>query len=158
MERVPKVTMNDGIRVTIRISPLRAPSAAGTVIARMSAIPGDPPSTVLKAYKYPATATSAPTDRSNSPAIISRVTPIDIVPVRVAALIMPEIERRVRKFGTKAEHRTKTTTSVSSGPRIGESAIARLSGWDQGVARLTEGLISIFSFAGGGAWVGGGGG
>src|SRR4030067_2445134 len=141
MERFPRVTMKDGIRLTIRISPLRAPRAAGIVIARISAIPGDPPSTVLKAYKYPATATSAPTDRSNSPAIISRVTPIAIVPVRVAALIMPEIERRVRKFGTKAEHRTKTTISVRSGPRMGESANPRRSGRDQGVARLTEALI-----------------
>src|SRR4030067_1773060 len=126
MDRVPKVTMKDGIRLTIRISPLRPPSAAGIVIARISAIPADPPSTVLKAYKYPATATSAPTDRSNSPSIINRVTPIATEPVRVAALIMPEIERRVRKFGTKAEHRTKTTTSVSSGPRMGEARHGRL--------------------------------
>ena len=65
-------------------------------------------------------AMTGPTERSNSPAIINCVTPMAMMPVSVAALTMPAIERSVKKLGTKSAKSTKTAISVTPGPKAGE--------------------------------------
>jgi hypothetical protein len=51
--------------------------------------------------------------------------PTVTMPVKVAALRMPDNERMVRKWGTVAQRRLKTATVVIKGPAIGESNILR---------------------------------
>src|SRR4030042_1458253 len=107
--------MNDGIRVAIRIRPLRAPSTAG--INRASSNPSrGVPLAACCPNRYPPIAIIEPTERSNSPEIISRVTPMVTTPVRVAALRMPETVRSDRKLDATTENRRKIAIQVASGP------------------------------------------
>src|SRR3990172_1833037 len=117
--------MNDGIRVAIRIRPLRAPSTAG--INRASSNPSrGVPLAACCPNRYPPIAINEPTERSNSPEIISRVTPMVTTPVRVAALRMPETVRSDRKLDATTENRTKIAIQVASGPITDELSNRRL--------------------------------
>jgi hypothetical protein len=57
-----------------------------------------------------------PTERSNSPEIISNATPTVIVPDSVTALSIPEMERRVRNFGTNSDNSRKIMIKTARGP------------------------------------------
>ena len=60
-----------------------------------------PPSTLFMPYRKPPMAIIGPTERSNSPAIISIVMPMVITPVIVAAFTMPDTDRMVKKLGKR---------------------------------------------------------
>jgi hypothetical protein len=73
----------------------------------------------------------APTDRSNSPAIISKVTPMTTIALIDAELRKPDTVRTVAKWGTNKEKRMRPAASVISGGTRGESprkpSLSRLS-------------------------------
>src|SRR5439155_5617604 len=72
---MPSVTMNDGSPVLIRIQPLKAPTASAKANVRMIAIVGGTPNwTMSRPRRRPAAPIIEPTERSNSPAIISNET------------------------------------------------------------------------------------
>src|SRR5918999_1038002 len=72
---IPKVTMNEGSPVLITRYPLKNPTASATAKASSTAAAsGQPYSVVVIAMIMPAAPTIEPTERSNSPAIISIAT------------------------------------------------------------------------------------
>jgi hypothetical protein len=75
MNRLARVTMNDGSLVHTTTSPFRNPATSEKAIAiRMAAHRGQPYSTLSRAITMPLAPMIDPIDRSNSPAIISRQT------------------------------------------------------------------------------------
>ena len=72
---MPSVTRKDGRPVLIRSQPLNAPTARANAKVRMIAIVGGTPHcTMSRPRSRPAAPIIEPTDRSNSPAIISSET------------------------------------------------------------------------------------
>jgi hypothetical protein len=83
--RVASVTMNDGNPVRTTRSPLKTPSRVVSAIdVRIAAQIGQPISVTSKPMMIPANPTSDPTERSNSPAIISSATAVATIPTWAA--------------------------------------------------------------------------
>src|SRR3990172_9428837 len=61
-----------------------------------------------------------PTDRSNSPDTIRKPIPMASAPVNVAALIIPENERKLKNLGTNREKSTNTTNNTATGATMVE--------------------------------------
>src|SRR5688572_26738949 len=71
---VPRVMMNDGIPSATASQPLSAPTPADAASpAHTAGATGQPDSAASRAERQPASAISAPTERSISPAMITNV-------------------------------------------------------------------------------------
>ena len=85
MNRVARVTMNDGRPVRTTMIPLRTPSPVVAAIAmRIDSQTGSPQIVTPMPIRIPAKPTIEPIDRSNSPAIISRATAVATIPTWAA--------------------------------------------------------------------------
>ena len=127
MNRVARVTMNDGRPVRTTIRPLSDAEAGASATIEMRI--GEPDRQAPDRRRtipmtIPAKPTIEPTDRSNSPAIISRATDVAMIPTWAATPTIVE-DARDRQEGAAAAGRDstaktmKTKTTITRAPAAG---------------------------------------
>jgi hypothetical protein len=85
MNRVASVTMNDGRPVRTTMTPLSTPrNVVAAIDIRIASQTGNPQIDTPMPMMMPANPTMEPTDRSNSPAIISSATAVPMIPTWAA--------------------------------------------------------------------------
>ena len=126
---MPRVTRNEGIFSRVTNSPLNSPISAATTRLIKNATPSDATPALNSVHMTTgANPNSDPTDRSNSPAVISSViasamSPSSTVKVRVLLIL-----RTDRKSGLIALNTASSITSSTNGPNSG--AEMRRRSWD----------------------------
>src|SRR5437660_2036 len=89
--------------------------------------------------RTPQNANTAPTDRSNSPAIIRNVTPIASVPIDVVRDVMPPTCWRVNRFEDIVPKTSTRSPKPSSGPTSGRRVHVEGGDGEAAVVRLDVG-------------------
>jgi hypothetical protein len=115
----PRVTMKEGKRPRVTTQPFSAPMAAARARAATKARRWGHPARIIRAKAIEEAPSTDPTDRSNSPAIMSRVTPMATNPSSAAMVMIPARESRVRKYGAVTENPMKTARNPASAPTSG---------------------------------------
>ena len=122
MNRLPSVTMNEGSPVLTTANPFKAPIEPHRTKAKMiDAQMGQPQNTAGMAMAIPAKPIIDPTERSNSPAIINRVTGAARMPSCADTsrkLMMPLAENKPLPPATIAK-KTKTRIVPATAPSSG---------------------------------------
>ena len=117
---MPSVTRNEGILRRVTNSPLMSPISAATTRLITNATPSEVRPALNSVHiTTGAKPNSEPTERSNSPAVISSVIASAMSPsstVKVSVLLMLRIDR---KSGLIAVKTTSSTMSSTNGPNSG---------------------------------------
>jgi hypothetical protein len=111
--------MKEGKRPRVTTQPFSAPMAAAMARAATKARRWGHPARIIRAKAIEEAPSTDPTDRSNSPAIMSRVTPMATNPSSAAMVMIPARESRVRKYGAVTENPMKTARNPASAPTSG---------------------------------------
>ena len=121
MNRVASVTMKDGSWVRTTVRPFRKPmNRQITTVAPIAGHTDQPTSVVSSMTDMPETPTTDPTERSNSPPIISSATPTARIPSGAAAFRYDAVPARLRNAGPAAtakssQMRTAPTAAAAPG-------------------------------------------
>jgi len=113
-----RVVINEGIRCLVVIMPLTNPiKLAKAKINKKTHALGSIPDNRIK--KTPENAYSEPTERSNSPDIIKKATPVQIIPSSAATVKITERLLKVKNSLPKIENITKKVRKPIKDPNSG---------------------------------------